>query len=152
VNHDAGFRPADEVVPKSNPGGWWVVGSTSNRSVSMYEYVRMYASKYAWYSVKPLGVIAHCNYVRLLHFVSISECFLGALSLISPSLPPPSRRLPLRFRELYRSAPDGCERSGYIVNVREPVVIPDPAVTSKARNCTRITAKKFSHGSGHRMA
>ena len=38
------------------------------------------------------------------------------------------------------------------VSVQELVVIPDVEVTSKARNCTRITAKKFSHGSGHRTA
>ena len=38
------------------------------------------------------------------------------------------------------------------VSVQELVVIPDAEATSKARNCTRITAKKFSHGSGHRIA
>ena len=31
------------------------------------------------------------------------------------------------------------------------MVIPGAEITSKAKNCTRITAKKFSHGSGHRI-
>jgi len=38
------------------------------------------------------------------------------------------------------------------VSIQELVVIPDAEATSKAKNCTRITIKKFSHGSGHRIA
>jgi hypothetical protein len=108
---------------------------------------------YAWeYSVAHSGSRAHCNHNTVLSptlrgpRTAYSWSLLVSLSLSSRL---PLQRLPLRFREFCRSAPDGCEQSGSLVSDQTWTAISRAGFTSKAKNCTRITVSEFSCGVEH---